>query len=207
MWNDWMEVQKEKSSGVGLKAEQSSQQVEDVVELGTSRVVWNLNTEYNVKIWQWQCEFLFCKFAFFFLLYNIFILLSYVSLVLHIFCIVTIAIAWTGVEFCIDDDIYAFLDTFGFLGTLPAILFTFGTILGVISFLPLIYVISNTVVFIISCITIGIALFLCVQLFESIKKFYWDKANKYLIKNKTNKIRPSDETGDDNWKITFYSYK
>ena len=129
---------------------------------------------------------------------SIFILLSYVSLVLHIFCIVTIAIAWTGVEFCIDDDIYAFLGTFGFLGTLPAILFTFGTILGVISFLPLIYVISNTVVFIISCITIGIALFLCVQLFESIKKFYWDKANKYLIKNKTNKIRPSDETGDDN---------
>ena len=84
-----------------------------------------------------------------------------------------------------EEDIYAFLEAYGFLGVLPAVLFTFGTILGLLSFLPIIYIISSAAVFYTSVICVGIVALLCVWLFESIKRFYWDKAKKHIEKSKT----------------------
>ena len=90
-----------------------------------------------------------------------------------------------------EEDIYALLEMFGFLGVLPAVLFTFGTILGLLSFLPLIYIISNSVVFYFCVVIVIIVGIFCAYLFETIKAFYWDKGEKYILRKSASRVHPS----------------
>lgn len=129
--------------------------------------------------------------------------LNYVSLLFNIASIILIALAYTGTEFCIGDDIFLYMEKMYFLGDQPMILFAIGAICIVASFLlPLQYQTNTTLFWIMFILAVIVTAYLSIVMKMSMS-IYWSlwRNNPQTVKNDWNgrkikglKVHPESAT-------------